>query len=131
MRHVVQTTSGKIFCIAAEIAAANGRSTVRPAGNVLVPEPAKDSGEVQRETDGKRLGRRSGDRVDTPEKTEDESDEEEGEGEEWLGKEDGFVSAIPNSDFPFVHLFPLQTCLQSWDVLLAPEEFTKFKNQFS
>ena len=114
MRHIVQTSSGKIFCIAAEIAAANARSTVRPAGNVLVPEPAKDSGEVQRNVDGKKLDRGSGDCVDTPEKTEDESDEEEGEGEEWLGKEDGFVSAI------LIYLYSLWTCLQSWDVFCAP-----------
>lgn len=87
---------------------------MRPAGNVLVPEPAKDSGEVQRNVDGKKLDRGSGDCVDTPEKTEDESDEQEGEGEEWLGKEDGFVSAIP------IYLYSLWTCLQSWDVYCAP-----------
>ena len=125
---MVRTTSGKIFCIAAEVAAANGRSTVRPAGNVLVPGPVKESDEVQREMDGKKLDRGSGDCVDPPEKTEDESDEEEGEGEEWLGKEDGFVSAVPQLPFPFVYPTSLGTCLHNWDVFLA--QSTKLKNPY-
>ena len=102
MRHIVQTTSGKTFCTAAEVAAVNRSSTVRPVANVLVPEPAKEPGEMQRKMEGKKSDQRSGDGLDTPEKTEDESDEEEGEGEEWLGKEEGFVSAISKLPFPSV-----------------------------
>ena len=78
--------------MAAEIAAANEKSTMRPVGNFLVPGHAKKSGELRGKVDRKKLSRRSGDYVESREGTESESEEEEGGGEEWLGEDEGFVS---------------------------------------
>lgn len=94
MRRIVRTRSGKIFCIAAEIAAANKKSTVRPVGHVLVPGTTKKVDEVKGGIDRKMSDCRSGEYMDSPEEMEDESEEEGGEGEEWLGKEEGFVSTL-------------------------------------
>ncbi|KAF6221947.1 hypothetical protein HO133_001915 [Letharia lupina] len=91
MRRIVRTRSGKIFCIAAEIAAANKKSTMRPVGHVLVPGTTKKVDEVKGGIDRKKSDCRSGEYVDSPEEMEDESEEEGGEGEEWLGKEEGFT----------------------------------------
>ena len=68
--------------MAAEIAAANERSTMKPVGNVLVPGPAKRFGEVKGKMDRKKLDRKSEDCVDSQKDSESES-EEGGEGEEW------------------------------------------------
>lgn len=87
--------------MAAEIAAANTKSTRRPVGNVLIPGPVTKLGEVKR-----KLHRQYSDRghegvidspgqmVDASGQLVDESEEEGGGAEEWLGKEDGFVSMI-------------------------------------
>ena len=72
--------------MAAEIAAANERSTMKPVGNVLVPGHAKRFGEVKGKVDRKKLDRKSKDCVDSQEDSESESEsesEEGGEGEEW------------------------------------------------
>lgn len=90
MRHIVRTTNGRIFSIAAEIAAANERSTTRPVGNILVPGPTKKSGEVKEDIDSRKLDHKSGEYMHSPEEMEDESEGEDGEGEEWLGKDEGF-----------------------------------------
>ena len=90
MRHIVRSTGGKIFSIAAEIAAANEKSTLRPVGSVLVPGPAKKFGEVKGKMDREKSDCRSGEYVKSPEKMEDEGGEEGGEGDEWLGKDEGF-----------------------------------------
>ena len=89
MRYIVRSTRGKIFLIAAEIAAANEKSTMRPVGNVLVPGPAKKFGETKGKTDSKKSDCRSGEYVNSPEKMEDEGGEG-GDGDEWLGKDEGF-----------------------------------------
>lgn len=89
MRHIVSKKRGKIFFFAAEIAAANEKSRTRPVGNVLVPGPAKKFGEIKEQIDREKLDPRSGEYVTSPEKMEDES-EEEGEGDEWLGKDERF-----------------------------------------
>ena len=89
MCHIVRTANGKIFSIAAEIAAANTQSTMRPVGNVLIPGPAKKFGEVKGKIDRKKSNRRSREHVNPLEEVEDES-EEEGEEEEWLGTDEGF-----------------------------------------
>lgn len=90
MRRIVRTTSGKIFSIAAEIAAANAKSTMRPVGKVLIPGPAKKFCEVKGKIDREESKRRSGKYVSSPEEMEDESEDEQGEGEEWLGKDRDF-----------------------------------------
>ncbi len=87
MRHIVRKISGKIFFFAAEIAAANEKSKTRPVGNVLVLGPAKKFGEIKEKIDREKLDPRSGEYVTSPEKMEDESEEE---GDEWLGKDEKF-----------------------------------------
>ena len=100
MCYIVKTASGKIFSIAAEIAAANTKSTTRPVGNVLIPGPASEYGVVKGKVDRSMLGRRRGERVSLWEETELESEEEEEKGEEWLGEEEGFVSTLFESCLP-------------------------------
>ena len=90
MGHIVQKRSGKFFSFAAEIAAANEKSKMRPVGNVLVPGPAKKFGEIKEKIDREKLDPRSGEYVTSPEQMEDESEEEGGEGDEWLGKDERF-----------------------------------------
>ncbi|CAD6567586.1 MAG: hypothetical protein ASARMPREDX12_000542 [Alectoria sarmentosa] len=92
MRHIVRTTSGKIFAIAAEIAAANEKSKMRPVGNVMVPAPgpAKKFGDVKGKIDRSKSDHGSGEYVKSLKEMEDESEEGDGEAEEWLGKEKGF-----------------------------------------
>ena len=75
--------------MAAEIAAANERSKMKPVGSVLIFKPAQKAGNVKGKIDRKKLNRKCGEYVGSREDTEDES--EEGEGEEWLGKEERFV----------------------------------------
>ena len=84
MRHIVQTTSGKKFINAAESAAANTRSKLRPVGNVLVPGPANKFGKAKGKLDVEKSDHRCGEYETSPE------EQEEGEEEEWLGKEEGF-----------------------------------------
>ena len=99
MRHIVRTTSGKIFSIAAEIAAVNARSTLRPVGMVLFPEPEVRVGKMRGKMKRKktiRSYRKSGDTT----KQEDESEEDKEDGEGWQGKEEGFVSTISLSFTP-------------------------------
>lgn len=67
---------------------------MRPVGHVLFPGPPKNVDEVKGGIDRKKSDCRSGEYVDSPEEMEDESEEEGGEGEEWLGKEEGFVSTL-------------------------------------
>ena len=86
--------------MSAEIAAANKRSALKPVGSVLIPGAATKFGEVKGRVDRTKLDRTCGEYVDSREDTEDESDEEEGEAEEWLGKDEGFVSTLSD-------LFPL------------------------
>lgn len=73
--------------MAAEIAAANERSKMKPVGNIIISKPAQKAGKMKGKIDRKKLNR--GESVGSREDTEDES--EEGEGEEWLGKEERFV----------------------------------------
>ena len=83
--------------MAAEIAATNERSALKPVGSVLIPGAAtKCKGRVDRT----KLNRTSGDYVNSREDTEGESDEEDGGAEEWLGKDEDFVSTLSD-------LFPL------------------------
>ena len=91
MHHVVRTIRGKIFWMAAEIAATNERSTLKPVGSVLIPRPAEKTGEMKGKIDRTKLDRTRGEHVNSREDTEDESDREEEEAEEWLGKDEGFV----------------------------------------
>ena len=94
MRDIVKTVSGKIFHMAAEIAATNAKSKMNLIGNVLIPGPAKRFGKVKGKIDRKDLGRGSRKCAYLVEYVEDESDEEEGEeggeGEGWVGKDEGF-----------------------------------------
>lgn len=76
--------------MAAEIAAANERSKMKPVGNVLISKPAQRAGKVKGKIDRKKLNRKCGEYVGSREATEDKN-EEEGEGDEWLGKEERFV----------------------------------------
>ena len=85
--------------MAAEIAAANEKSAVKPVGSVLIPGIATKFGAVKGRVDRTKLDRMSGEYVNSREDSEDESDEEEGEAEEWLGKDEGFVST-PSDLFP-------------------------------
>ena len=100
LHHIVRTIRGKIFWMAAEIAATNERSALKPVGSVLIPGAATKFGEVKGRVDRTKLNRTSGEYVNSREDTEDESDEEEEEAEEWLGKDEGFVSTLSD-------LFPL------------------------
>ena len=77
--------------MAAEIAAANERSAVKPVGSILIPGAAKKCGEAKGKIDRTKLDRTRGEYVNSREDTEGESGEEEGEAEEWLGKDEGFV----------------------------------------
>ena len=88
MHKIVGRVSGKIFSIAAEIAAVNTKSTTRPVGNVLVPGFAKNSGELERKNLVCRREKNEG----SVEELVDRSDDEGGGAEEWVGKEEGFVS---------------------------------------
>ena len=78
--------------MAAEITAANKRSALKPVGRVLIPGASTKYGKVKGKVDRTKLNRSSGEYVDSREDTEDESDGEGGEAEEWLGKDEGFVS---------------------------------------
>ena len=89
MRHVIRTTSGKILTIAAEIAAGDEKCMMRPVGKILIPEPAKNFGEVKGEIDKRKLDHESEEYVNSPEDMKYGSDGE-GEGEGWLGKDEGF-----------------------------------------
>lgn len=108
--HIVKTTSGKIFWMAAEIAAANERSKMKPVGKVLISKPAQKTGKVKGKIDRKKLNRKCGEYVGSREDTEDES-EEDGEGEEWLGKEEHFVRN-PSFLCPFTPLFESEDTLE-------------------
>ena len=90
MRQVVQTARGKVFSIAAEIAAANTKSSTRPVGNVLIPRPAKISGAVRGKIRRRKSDRRKEWYNKSSEEMEDESEEEAGEEDGWLGKDEGF-----------------------------------------
>ena len=101
MRHIVRTPSGKIFTIAAEIAAMNKKAMMSPGGKILIPEPASKFGEMTGEIDGRKLDYGSEEYVNSPEEMkygsegdygEAEGEGEDGneEGEEWLGKDEGF-----------------------------------------
>lgn len=90
MRDIVGTPSGKVLCIAAEIAAANEKTTTRPVGCLLVPAPAKRFGQAKEKIDRMRLDRTSGACLGSSEDMEDGSEGEDEEGEGWLGKDDGF-----------------------------------------
>ena len=100
MFHIVSSTSGKIFWMAAEIAAANEKSTARPVGNALIPAHALRFGKVKEKVDRKMLDRTRGDYVHSREDTEDESEDEETEGEGWIGSEEGFVSTFFDVPLP-------------------------------
>ena len=80
--------------MAPEVAATNERSAVKPVGSILIPGAATKRGEVKGRVDRTKLNRTSGEYVNSREDTESESDEEEGEAEEWLGKDEGFVSTL-------------------------------------
>ena len=89
--------------MAAEIAAANERTVVKPVGSVIIPGAARKRGGVKGRVDRTKLDRTSGEYVNSREDTEGEgeSDEEEGEAEEWLGKDEGFVSTL-SDPFPLI-----------------------------
>ena len=80
--------------MAAEIAAANEKSAMKPVGSVLIPGAATKFGAVKGRVDRTKLNRTSGEYVNSREDSGDESNEEEGEAEEWLGKDEGFVSTL-------------------------------------
>lgn len=73
-----------MFINAAESAAANTRSKLRPVGNVLVPGPANKFGKAKGKLDVEKSDHRCGEYGTSPE------EQEEVEGEEWLGKEEEF-----------------------------------------
>ena len=85
--------------MAAEIAAANEKSAMKPVGSVLIPGAATKFGAVKGRVDRTKLDRTCGEYVNSREDSEDESDEE-GEAEEWLGKDEGFVSTLSDLLFP-------------------------------
>ena len=85
MRHVVRTTSGKIFTIAAEIAAANEKCRMRPVGKILIPGPANKLEEVKEKIDRRNLDHEGEEYVNSHEDMKYGS-----EGEGWLGKDEGF-----------------------------------------
>ena len=80
--------------MAAEIAAANAKSTMRPVGKVLIPKPAKRVSRAKRNMDREISERRCRKPVSSSENIGVDSDEDEEEGDEWLGKEEGFVSIL-------------------------------------
>lgn len=83
--------------MAAEIAAANERSKMKPVGKVIISRPAPKAGKAKGLIDRKKLDRKRGEYVSLREKSEGESgedSEEDREGEEWLGKEEGFVRTL-------------------------------------
>ena len=88
MRHVVRTTSGKRFTVAAEIAVGNEKCMTRPVAKIPIPEPACKFGEVKGKIDGRKLGYESEEYVKSPEELNYGS--EGGEWEGWLGKDEGF-----------------------------------------
>ena len=90
MHDLVKRTSGRIFAIAAEIAAANMHSALKPVGVVMLPASAKRIRKVKRRT-RKKSKNRGAASVNPPEEMEDESEQE---GDDWIGKEEGFVSAL-------------------------------------
>ena len=94
MHDLVKSTSGRIFAIAAEIAAANMHSAMKPVGVVILPGSAKRIRKIKRRTRRKRLKDVGVSSATPPEETGDESGEE---GDDWLGKEEGFVSALSES----------------------------------
>lgn len=111
MRHIVRTTSGKVLCIAAEIAAANEKSTTKPVGGFLIPVPpgpAKKFGQVKEKIDRRKLDRKSAEYVGSPEEMEDGSEGEDEEGEGWLGKDEGFWKQ------PFEEGSFMRTKVQTW-----------------
>ena len=94
MHDVVKGTSGRIFAIAAEIAAANMHSAMKPVGVVMLPVSAKRIRKVKGRTKRKKLKNVGAASVNPPEDMGDDSGEE---GDDWLGKEEGFVSALSQS----------------------------------
>ena len=94
MHDLVKSTSGRIFAIAAEIAAANMHSAMKPVGVVILPGSAKKIRKIKRRTKRKRLKVVGASSVNPPEEMGDESGEE---GDEWQGKEKWFVSALSES----------------------------------
>lgn len=63
-----------------------------PVGKIMIPEPASKFGEVKGKIDRRKLDHKSEEYVDSPEEMKygSEGDEGEGEGEGWLGKDEGF-----------------------------------------
>ena len=94
MHDLVKSTSGRIFAIAAEISAANMHSAMKPVGVVMLPVSAKRIRKIKGRTKRKKLKIAVAASVNLPEDMADESGEE---GEDWLGKEEGFVSALCES----------------------------------
>lgn len=94
MHHVVRTESGRLFAIAAEIAAADQKCMMRPLGQILMSGPASIVGEVKGETDRRQLGHESELYVESPEEMQHGSEGEDGEGEVegegWLGQDEDF-----------------------------------------
>lgn len=90
MRHVVRTTSGKIFTIAAEIAAANEKCSMRPVGKILIPGPANKLEEAKEKIDRRNLDHEGEGYVNSHEDMKYGSEGEDREGEGWLGKDEGF-----------------------------------------
>ena len=94
MHDLVKSTSGRIFAIAAEIAAANMHSAMKPVGVVMLPASAKRIRKIKGRTKRKKLKNARAASVSSPEEVGDESGEEV---DGWLGKEEGFVSALSKS----------------------------------
>ena len=91
MHDLVKSTSGRIFAIAAEIAAANMHSAMKPVGVVMFPGSATRIRKVRGRTKRKKLKDVGASSMNPPEGMVDESGED---GDDWLGKEEGFVSAL-------------------------------------
>ena len=91
MHSLVKSTSGRIFAIAAEIAAANHHSAMKPVGVVMLPVSAKRIRKIKGRTKRKKLKIAGAASMNLPDYMGDESGEE---GEDWLGKDEGFVSAF-------------------------------------
>ena len=94
MHDLVKGTSGRIFAIAAEIAAANMHSAMKPVGVVMLPVSAKRIRKIKGRTKRKKLRIAEAAPVNPPEEIGDDSGEE---GDDWLGREEGFVSALSES----------------------------------
>ena len=94
MHDLVKSTSGRIFTIAAEIAAANMHSTTKPVGVVMFPGSAKRIRKVKVGTKRKKLKDVGASPVNPPEEMGEESGEDR---DGWMGKEEGFVSALSES----------------------------------